>query len=75
MKSPRARLIKIADKTSNHRSILTSPPTDWSAQRKREYFDWAKQVVDRCRGINAQLEELFDRAYAEGMAMFTTNAA
>jgi hypothetical protein len=32
-------------------------------------------VVARCRGINAQLEELFDRAYAEGIAMFTTNAA
>jgi guanosine-3',5'-bis(diphosphate) 3'-pyrophosphohydrolase len=74
-KSPRARLIKIADKTSNLRSILASPPTDWSTQRKREYFDWAAQVVARCRGINAQLEELFDRAYAEGIARFTTNAA
>jgi guanosine-3',5'-bis(diphosphate) 3'-pyrophosphohydrolase len=74
-KSPRARLIKIADKTSNLRSILGSPPTDWSTQRKREYFDWAKLVVDRCRGINAQLEELFDRAYADGMAIFTTDAA
>jgi GTP diphosphokinase / guanosine-3',5'-bis(diphosphate) 3'-diphosphatase len=41
-KSPRARLIKIADKTSNLRSILSSPPTDWSTRRKREYFDWAK---------------------------------
>jgi (p)ppGpp synthase/HD superfamily hydrolase len=59
-KSPRARLIKIADKTSNLRSILASPPTDWSAQRKREYFEWAAAVVNRCRGINAQLEELFD---------------
>jgi (p)ppGpp synthase/HD superfamily hydrolase len=74
-KSPRARLIKIADKTSNLRSILTSPPTDWSIQRKREYFDWAAAVVARCRGVNAQLEELFDRAYAEGIAIFTTNAA
>jgi guanosine-3',5'-bis(diphosphate) 3'-pyrophosphohydrolase len=74
-KSPRARLIKIADKTSNLRSILASPPADWSTQRKREYFDWAAAVVARCRGINAQLEDLFDRAYAEGIAMFTTNAA
>jgi guanosine-3',5'-bis(diphosphate) 3'-pyrophosphohydrolase len=74
-KSPRARLIKIADKTSNLRSILASPPTDWSTQRKREYFDWAAAVVARCRGINAQLEQRFDQAYAEGIAMFTTNAA
>jgi guanosine-3',5'-bis(diphosphate) 3'-pyrophosphohydrolase len=74
-KSPRARLIKIADKTSNLRSILSSPPTHWSTQRKREYFDWAAAVVDRCRGVNAQLEEAFDRAYAEGIGKFTTNAA
>jgi guanosine-3',5'-bis(diphosphate) 3'-pyrophosphohydrolase len=74
-KSPRARLIKIADKTSNLRSILASPPADWSTQRKREYFDWAAAVVARCRGINAQLEEVFDRAYAEGIAVFTINAA
>ena len=47
--------------------ILSSPPTDWSTQRKREYFDWAAQVVAQCRGINGQLDALFDRAYAEGM--------
>jgi hypothetical protein len=74
-KSPRARLIKIADKTSNLRSILGNPPTDWSTRRKREYFDWAAQVVARCRRVNAQLEKLFDRAYAGGMSTFTTDAA
>jgi (p)ppGpp synthase/HD superfamily hydrolase len=73
-KSPRARLIKIADKTSNLRAILASPPTDWSTQRKCEYFEWAAAVVARCRDVNAQLEEVFDRAYAEGIAMFTTDA-
>jgi guanosine-3',5'-bis(diphosphate) 3'-pyrophosphohydrolase len=30
----------------------------------REYFDWAKQVVDRMRGTHRQLEALFDAAYA-----------
>ena len=73
-KSPRARLIKIADKTSNLRSILASPPTDWPVQRKREYFKWAAEVVEQCRGINAQLEEWFDRAYADGIAIFTIDA-
>jgi GTP diphosphokinase / guanosine-3',5'-bis(diphosphate) 3'-diphosphatase len=74
-KSPRARLIKIADKTSNLRSILGSPPTDWSTQRKREYFDWAAAVVECCRGVNSQLEEVFDQAYARGIAKFTIDAA
>lgn len=62
-KSEKARLLKIADKTANLRSILNSPPTDWSEARKQEYFTWAKSVVDNCRGINSQLEQWFDEAY------------
>ena len=44
--SRRARLVKLADKICNLRDITTSPPADWSVDRKREYFDWAKAVVD-----------------------------
>jgi (p)ppGpp synthase/HD superfamily hydrolase len=61
-KSPRARMIKLADKTSNLHSMIASPPKDWSSQRKREYIDWASQVVDGCRGVNAHLEQEFERA-------------
>ncbi len=57
-------MIKIADKTSNMRSIIESPPSDWSAERKSEYFEWAHEVVAGCRGVNAALEDRFDRAYA-----------
>ena len=67
-KSPRAKLIKVADKTSNLRSIVASPPADWSLQRQREYFDWAAQVVAGCRGINSKLEAQFDEAYKAGLA-------
>jgi guanosine-3',5'-bis(diphosphate) 3'-pyrophosphohydrolase len=35
-------------------------PADWSVERKREYFDWARLVVDRMSGTNEGLEELFD---------------
>ena len=65
-KSPRAKLIKIADKTSNLRAILASPPVDWDATRKREYFEWAARVVAGCRGVNRALEAHFDNAYREG---------
>jgi hypothetical protein len=34
------------------------------AERRREYFEWAKHVVDGLRGVNARLEGLFDAAYA-----------
>jgi guanosine-3',5'-bis(diphosphate) 3'-pyrophosphohydrolase len=62
--SPRARLIKLADKTCNLRDVIEDPPLGWSLKRKREYFDWAKMVVDQIRGTNSALENSFDAAFA-----------
>ncbi|MBS0539723.1 MAG: bifunctional (p)ppGpp synthetase/guanosine-3',5'-bis(diphosphate) 3'-pyrophosphohydrolase [Proteobacteria bacterium] len=62
-KSKRARLLKIADKTSNLRGLVASPPTGWTEQRLRDYVVWAEQVVRSCRGLNAKLEAQFDEAY------------
>jgi guanosine-3',5'-bis(diphosphate) 3'-pyrophosphohydrolase len=45
--SPKARLVKLADKIANLRDVADSPPIGWSLERRQEYFDWAKQVVDR----------------------------
>ena len=67
-KSARARLIKIADKTCNLRSIVASPPLGWTRHRRLEYFRWALEVVDRCRGASSFLENAFDEAYRAGMA-------
>ncbi len=64
-KSVRAQVIKLADKISNLRSILASPPATWSAQRKREYFVWARQVVDALSAPNPVLKAEFERTYAE----------
>jgi guanosine-3',5'-bis(diphosphate) 3'-pyrophosphohydrolase len=61
--SPKAKLVKLADKICNLRDIATSPPSDWSMERKREYFDWAAKVVAGCRGENAGLEIAFDNAF------------
>jgi len=66
-KSAAAKLIKIADKTSNLRSILESPPVHWDARRRREYFEWAMQVVAGCRGVNERIEAAFDAAYKAGV--------
>ncbi|SAK78595.1 HD domain-containing protein [Caballeronia ptereochthonis] len=63
----RAKLVKLADKICNLRDIATMPPADWSDERKREYFEWAKRVVDALRGAHAGLEALFDEAYRQGM--------
>jgi guanosine-3',5'-bis(diphosphate) 3'-pyrophosphohydrolase len=62
-KSIRAQMIKLADKISNLRAILNSPPADWSVERQREYFDWAKQVVDGLAAPNHILKAEFDATY------------
>lgn len=64
--SVRARMLKIADKTSNLRAMLVSPPSGWDEQRKRDYFAWALAVVAGCRGVNAFLETKFDEAWRNG---------
>jgi GTP diphosphokinase / guanosine-3',5'-bis(diphosphate) 3'-diphosphatase len=63
--SPAAKLVKLADKICNLRDVLASPPVGWSRSRKREYFEWAKQVVDGLRGSNDALEVAFDNVYSQ----------
>lgn len=61
--SHKAKLVKLSDKICNLRDISYTPPADWSVDRKREYFDWAREVIDGLRGIHPGLEDVFDRAY------------
>ncbi len=65
--SERARMLKIADKTSNLRALTQSPPADWEPERRRAYFTWARDVVAGCRGVNARLEAAFDAAWEAGV--------
>ena len=60
--SREAKLVKLADKICNLRDVAETPPAQWSHERKREYFDWAKQVIDPLRGVHPVLEAVFDRA-------------
>jgi guanosine-3',5'-bis(diphosphate) 3'-pyrophosphohydrolase len=62
--SPEAKLVKLADKISNLRDILASPPVDWPAERKQAYFEWAGRVVAGQRGTHPGLEAVFDSLYA-----------
>ena len=61
-KSSRAKVLKLADKTSNLRAITASPPPDWSVKRRLEYVIWARDVVAGLRGVNEWLEAAFDKA-------------
>jgi GTP diphosphokinase / guanosine-3',5'-bis(diphosphate) 3'-diphosphatase len=62
--SAQAKLVKLADKICNLRDMTVAPPANWPVERRREYFDWAKNVVDPMRGCSPALEALFDVEYA-----------
>lgn len=64
-----AKQIKLADKTSNVRDMAHAPPRDWPLERRIEYLEWSREVVAGCRGVNASLEEEFDRVAAEVEAL------
>jgi guanosine-3',5'-bis(diphosphate) 3'-pyrophosphohydrolase len=44
--SKRAAPLKLADKTCNLRDMAHHPPAGWPLARRRQYFDWARAVVD-----------------------------
>ena len=61
--SHEAKLVKLADKICNLRDVAERPPAQWDRARQREYFDWAKRVIDGVRGAHPRLEAAFDKIY------------
>ncbi len=68
-KSARARMLKIADKTSNLRAMAMSPPMGWDVARREDYVVWAEAVVAGCRGLNVRLEQVFEDAVRHARAI------
>ena len=58
--SDAARLVKLGDKICNVRDMAYNPPADWSDERRRDYFEWTKQVVAGCRGLSVEMERQYD---------------
>jgi guanosine-3',5'-bis(diphosphate) 3'-pyrophosphohydrolase len=65
-KSMGAKLIILADKCSNVREMVMSPPEDWSLDRRREYLWWTERVVAGLRGTNPALEKYYDENLLHG---------
>lgn len=62
--SKRAALVKLADKTCNLRDVARHPPANWPLARRRQYFDWAKAVVQALPPVSRKLRRAFDEACA-----------
>ena len=66
--SPRAKIIKLADKIANLTDLIASPPAHWELERRQQYVTWSNKVIAGCRGHNDRLEEIYDARVLEAAA-------
>ena len=69
-KTVRAQMIKLADKISNLRAMLNSPPEGWDLQRRKEYVIWADRVVSGLTAPSPRLMGEFRGLYVELIGSF-----
>ena len=58
--SPKAKLVKLADKLYNIRDLERCLPKGWTETRRNEYFEWAAKCVKGLRGQNETIEKELD---------------
>lgn len=61
---PRVKRLKLADKTSNVEELIGIPARRFDVKANARYLDWARRVVDVCRGLEPALESRFDASAA-----------
>jgi hypothetical protein len=49
--------------------------TVWSLERRQEFFDCAKAVIDQQRGVHPTLENVFDTAYTKRLKLIVRKTA
>jgi len=57
---------KMADKICNVQDVLKNPPVKWSNRQQRDYLIWAEMVIKGLRGVNPDLERMFDELILKG---------
>jgi len=72
--SDRARILKIADKTSNVGELADLPASRIKPKRMRKFVAWSRQVVANCKGVDAALEAGFEEAAARADARIASQA-
>jgi (p)ppGpp synthase/HD superfamily hydrolase len=66
--SARAKIIKIADKTSNIAEMIECPQGIAKVKKPERYLEWSRRVVEVCRGSDPALEFAFDAVVARAEA-------
>jgi (p)ppGpp synthase/HD superfamily hydrolase len=55
--SEKAKLVKLADKLYNLRSLDQYIPVGWDKPRAKKYAEWANEVVSQIKGVNETLDK------------------
>lgn len=66
--SPRAAMIKTADKIANLRDLIAAPPVGWSDAKRRRTLEDARQVVAAMAHRHPELDRLFEQAHGAAAA-------
>uniref|UniRef100_A0A0K0F5R7 Guanosine-3',5'-bis(diphosphate) 3'-pyrophosphohydrolase MESH1 n=1 Tax=Strongyloides venezuelensis TaxID=75913 RepID=A0A0K0F5R7_STRVS len=61
--SLKAKLVSLADKLYNVRDLSRNTPHGWDTRRIKNYYKWAKEVVNQMRGTNETLEKALDEIF------------
>ena len=61
--SPKAKLVKLADKLYNLRDLNRQTPSGWQEARVQEYFEWSARVVQGLKGSNSVMEEELNKLF------------
>ncbi len=61
--SDSVKLVKIADQTSNTRSVAVDPPVGWNPEKCVLYVEGARRIVAQCQGVSIFLEAEFAKAH------------
>lgn len=65
--SPEAGVVKIGDKLSNIRDVISAPPVDWDYQKRLRFLSHALAVVEAMKSPNPAMVAAFMQQYREGV--------
>lgn len=69
-KSNDIKRIKICDQLSNVLRVVYDPPVDWTSETQFQYIKGAREVAEICRGLCAELDQMFDDAYQQALEKY-----
>lgn len=64
--SPKARIIRLADKIANVKAVLSYPPESWDIEKRSYYINWADRIIRALSGTNKNLEDYYEEMITQG---------